>query len=102
MTIHEIESEALRLKPSDRARLAERLLDSLETLSDEENARKMTKLTYNLSRATPMTRAGLSEDIAEAALYLASDAGRFVNSHDLVVDGGRTSMFNEWHDDDRP
>ena len=72
------------------------------TLSEEENERKMTKLTYNLSRATPMTRAGLSEDIAEAALYLASDAGRFVNSHDLVVDGGRTSMFNEWHDDDRP
>jgi len=39
MTIHEIESEALRLKASDRARLAERLLDSLETLSDDENAR---------------------------------------------------------------
>ena len=37
MTIHDIESEALRLSPSDRARLAERLLDSLETLSDEEN-----------------------------------------------------------------
>ena len=39
MTIREIESEALRLNPSDRARLAERLLDSLETLSEEENAR---------------------------------------------------------------
>ena len=39
MTIGEIESEALRLNPSDRARLAERLLDSLETLSEEENAR---------------------------------------------------------------
>ena len=39
MTIHEIESEALRLNPSDRAKLAERLLNSLETLSDEENAR---------------------------------------------------------------
>ena len=39
MTIREIESEALRLNPSDRAKLAERLLDSLETLSDEENAR---------------------------------------------------------------
>ena len=39
MAIHEIEAEALRLNPSDRARLAERLLDSLETLSDEENAR---------------------------------------------------------------
>ena len=71
-------------------------------LSAEENERKMTKLTYNLSRATTLKQAGLSEDIAEAALYLASDAGRFVNSHDLVVDGGRTSMFNEWHEEDRP
>ena len=71
-------------------------------LSDEENARKMDKLTRNLSRATTLSRAGLSEDIAEAALYLASDAGRFVNSHDLVVDGGRTSMFNEWAEHERP
>ena len=39
MTIAQIESEALRLNPSDRARLAERLLDSLESLSEEENAR---------------------------------------------------------------
>ena len=39
MAIRDIEAEALRLNPSDRARLAERLLDSLETLSDEQNAR---------------------------------------------------------------
>ena len=65
------------------------------TLSDEENAEKMAKLTANLAKATPLPRSGFAADIAEAALYLASDAGRFVNSNDLVVDGGRTSMFNE-------
>jgi len=65
------------------------------TLSDEDNARKMAKLQTNLAKATPLPMSGLAEDIAQAALYLASDAGRFVNSHDLVVDGGRTSMFNE-------
>lgn len=32
---------------------------------------------------------------ADVALYLASEDGRFVNSHDLVIDGGRTSMFCE-------
>lgn len=65
------------------------------TLSDEENARKMAKLTSNLAKAVPLKQAGLASDIAEAALYLSSDAGRFVNCHDLVVDGGRTAMFYE-------
>ena len=39
MTIDELEAAALRMKPEARARLAERLLDSLEGLSDDENAR---------------------------------------------------------------
>jgi len=66
------------------------------TKTEEENARKLEKLKNNLAHATPLKQSGLPEDIAEAALYLASDAARFVNSHDLVVDGGRTSMFNEF------
>jgi NAD(P)-dependent dehydrogenase (short-subunit alcohol dehydrogenase family) len=65
------------------------------TLSDEQNAATMEKLKGNLAKATPLGVSGEASDIAEAALYLASDAGRFVNSHDLVVDGGRTSMFAE-------
>jgi hypothetical protein len=36
--IEELEAAALRLDPRGRARLAERLLESLETLSPEENA----------------------------------------------------------------
>ncbi len=65
------------------------------TLSDEENARKMAKLQANLARATPMGKSGEALDIAMGALYLASDEGRFVNCHDLVIDGGRTSLFSE-------
>ncbi len=65
------------------------------TLSDEENERKMNKLQQSLARSVPLQKTGVADDIAEAALYLASDAGRFVTCHDLVVDGGRTSMFHE-------
>ncbi len=65
------------------------------TLSDDDNARKMAKLQKNLARSVPLGKTGLAEDIAEAALYLAGDSGRFVSCHDLVVDAGRTSMFNE-------
>ncbi len=66
-----------------------------QTLSEEENQRKMEKLQANLARATPTPRTGLALDIANAALFLASDEGSFINSHDLVVDGGRIAMFNE-------
>ncbi len=39
MSIEEIESEALKLDPKARARLAENLLESLEQLSEAENER---------------------------------------------------------------
>jgi Putative addiction module component len=39
MSAEEIEAQALQLDPKDRARLAEKLLASLETLSDDENDR---------------------------------------------------------------
>jgi NAD(P)-dependent dehydrogenase (short-subunit alcohol dehydrogenase family) len=38
----------------------------------------------------PIQRAGLPEDIARAALWLASDDSSFVNGHALIVDGGLT------------
>jgi len=37
---------------------------------------------------TPMGRFGKADEIAGAAVYLASPAGAFVNGHTLVVDGG--------------
>lgn len=65
------------------------------TLSDEENRQKFEKLQRNLAHATPTPRAGLADDIANAAVFLASDEAGYVNCHDLVVDGGRIAMFNE-------
>jgi NAD(P)-dependent dehydrogenase (short-subunit alcohol dehydrogenase family) len=37
----------------------------------------------------PLGRLGQKEDIANAVLYLCSDAANFVTGADLVVDGGR-------------
>jgi hypothetical protein len=39
MSIDDIESAALKLEPRARARLAKKLLESLEALSDDENER---------------------------------------------------------------
>jgi len=41
-----------------------------------------------LENVQPIKRSGLPEDIAQAALWLASDDSTFVNGHALVVDGG--------------
>jgi NAD(P)-dependent dehydrogenase (short-subunit alcohol dehydrogenase family) len=47
-------------------------------------------VAQNAAVAQPIPKSGLPEDIAAAALYLASDDSRFVTGTHLVVDGGIT------------
>jgi NAD(P)-dependent dehydrogenase (short-subunit alcohol dehydrogenase family) len=44
-----------------------------------------------LAKGQPYPRAGQPEDIANAALFLASEASQFITGHTLVVDGGATA-----------
>ena len=46
-----------------------------------------------LVNRTPSRRWGEVDDLAPAAVFLASDAGRFVNGHILYVDGGVTASL---------
>lgn len=46
-----------------------------------------------LTGRTPSRRWGEVEDLAGAAVFLASDASRFVNGHILYVDGGLTATL---------
>ncbi|HUF54824.1 MAG TPA: glucose 1-dehydrogenase [Dehalococcoidia bacterium] len=49
------------------------------------------ELTRSLVEGTPMNRLGQPEEIAKAALFLASDDSSFMTSTYLVVDGGWTA-----------
>lgn len=61
MNVIDLESEVLKLSPKDRARLAQRLLESLDTLSEpeieslwlEEAERRDQALDADPSRAIP-------------------------------------------------
>jgi NAD(P)-dependent dehydrogenase (short-subunit alcohol dehydrogenase family) len=46
------------------------------------------KVKTALATLQAVPRAGLTDDIAAAALYLASDEASFVNGEDIVIDGG--------------
>lgn len=48
------------------------------------------RVAENAAQAQPVPKAGLPDDIAQAALYLASDAAAFVSGTHIVVDGGIT------------
>ena len=50
----------------------------------------MATLEETFAGLQPIRRPGLPPDIADAALWLASDESTFVNGASLVVDGGAT------------
>ncbi|MBR1542968.1 MAG: SDR family oxidoreductase [Bacteroidaceae bacterium] len=49
---------------------------------------QMPELKKHFESESPMGMLGEAEDIAYCALYLASDASRFVTGQDFVIDGG--------------
>lgn len=55
-------------------------------MSEGEQAQNVARL----AASAPMGRIGRPEDIANAALFLASDEAAYITGHTLVVDGGYT------------
>ncbi len=59
-------------------------------LTAEQADATIDAMKVALAQSQPIQRSGLPSDIAEAALWLASDASSFVTGQAIVVDGGIT------------
>ena len=57
-----------------------------DTKADADGA--TDNLLDRFNGAQPYPRAGIAEDIAQAALFLASDDSEFITGTDILVDGG--------------
>jgi NAD(P)-dependent dehydrogenase (short-subunit alcohol dehydrogenase family) len=55
------------------------------------------EMLNSLMSHIPLGKPAEVEDIAQAALFLASDAAKYITGHVLVVDGGWTAGYaREW------
>ena len=70
--------------------------DSRRLLRQFENSKDFRVVKEVFTAIQPIPRAGLPDDIAQAAVFLASDASGFVNGQDIVVDGGQTAVTRGW------
>ena len=84
----ELGENGIRVNSISPGAIATGIFAKAAGLPDSVADRTADGLKEGFAKAQPIPRAGLAEDVAEAALFLASDASSFINGHDIVVDGG--------------
>ena len=80
--------QCVRVNSISPGGIATGMFGKVAGLPAEQAERTAETAREALASMQPIPRAGLPEDVAQAAVFLASDASAFVNGHDLVVDGG--------------
>ena len=84
----ELGEQGIRVNTITPGGIATGIFGKAMGLPIEEAERSAEKVKIAFAQLQPIRRAGLPDDIAHAAVFLASDESTFITGHDLVVDGG--------------
>ncbi len=82
--------------------IATRIFGGLMQMGHDEAGQLAAQIAERSGSANPIGRSGLPRDIAEAALFLASDAAGFITGTHITVDGGLTIGPRHSWDADTP
>jgi len=84
----ELGEENIRVNSISPGGIATGIFGKMMAMDSEAAEASAEKVKIGLATFQPIPRAGLPDDVASAALYLASDESSFINGEDIVVDGG--------------
>ena len=84
----ELGEDGVRVNSISPGGIATGIFGKAMGLSDDDAEQTAETVQAALGGLQPIPRAGQPDDIADAAVFLASDESTFVNGHDLIVDGG--------------
>lgn len=87
-TANELGEDGIRVNAICPGGIATAIYGRAAGLDGDQAQRTVDFMAAALSDIAPIRRAGQPLDIAEAALWLASDASGYVNGQAIVVDGG--------------
>ncbi|MDP2626121.1 MAG: glucose 1-dehydrogenase [Candidatus Rokubacteria bacterium] len=84
----ELGERGVRVNSISPGAIATGIFGKVAGLPDEAAEKTAEVMKQIFTGMQPLPGPGLPDDIAQAAVWLASDDSKFVNGHDLVVDGG--------------
>ncbi len=98
-TASELGEQGIRVNAICPGGVATSIFARAAGLKGDEAQSTVDVVTLALSDMAPIRRSGQPLDIAEAALWLASDASSFVSGQAIAVDGGLTTgpLYREQH-----
>ena len=86
----ELSAHRIRINAIVPGFIATNIFSGMMNLGPEQKAQLVQQIADHSGTANPIGRSGRPQDIAEAALFLASDAAGFITGTHLTVDGGIT------------